>query len=288
MIYSTIVRSAAAATLLVGLLSPVFAFAQTPGNGLLGVYVQVVGQTQYNQYNQYTPVRVPSDFTVTVSGASPSPMTFAGSLSGTQVSLGVGSYSAALTGTLYGYTPAYSQGCSGTIAANQTSLCVVTLSAPTAYPYGTSYPYQYPTTPQPLTCTPAYQTVALGAVANFNALGGSGAYNWSTPSRTFLNIGPTLNTSLSTVGTQSVVVTSNGQSATCQVNVVASGYAGTTYSNTTYNTSPYLTYTYYPRLPNTGFAPQSAAQVAFAVVLLIASAIATGPYVRQVFALAVR
>jgi hypothetical protein len=43
-----------------------------------------------------------------------------------------------------------------------------------------------------------------------------------------------------------------------------------------------------PRFPNTGFEPINAAQMAFALVLLMGAAIAAYPYARKALTLAVR
>ena len=55
----------------------------------------------------------PSDFTITVSGNSPSPKSFSGSSSGTSVTLNAGKYKVTGSGPS-GYNIAYSSGCSGT------------------------------------------------------------------------------------------------------------------------------------------------------------------------------
>ena len=54
----------------------------------------------------------PSDFTITISGNSPSPKSFPGSSSGTSVTLKTGKYKVAGIGPS-GYSIAYSSGCSG-------------------------------------------------------------------------------------------------------------------------------------------------------------------------------
>jgi hypothetical protein len=67
------------------------------------------------------------DFTLSVTGSSPSPATFPGAESpGTQVALDAGSYSVAETGGPSGYTSSLSADCSGTIAAGETKTCTVT------------------------------------------------------------------------------------------------------------------------------------------------------------------
>src|SRR6266487_4701359 len=67
----------------------------------------------------------PSDFTITVSGNSPKPASFAGSSSGTTVTLKPGTYNVSAS-AVSGYTTTYSSGCSGSVAGGQTIKCTVT------------------------------------------------------------------------------------------------------------------------------------------------------------------
>ena len=69
--------------------------------------------------------KIPSDFTITVSGNSPKPASFAGSSLGTTVTLNPGKYSVSAS-SVSGYTTTYSTGCSGSIAGVQTIKCTVT------------------------------------------------------------------------------------------------------------------------------------------------------------------
>ncbi len=70
---------------------------------------------------------VPGDFTLRVTGQNPTPSVFHGSEQGTTVALNAGSY--AVTEDPYtGYTPSYSEECSGAIAAGQVKHCTVTNS----------------------------------------------------------------------------------------------------------------------------------------------------------------
>lgn len=271
-----IVATLAAAAVLV----PSLAFAQTSTTGLLTVYVQVINQNQQNV--------APSNLTVNVAGQSPSPAIFPGSQNGTQVSLNPGSYAVTLTGNANMWSPSYSVGCNSTMAAGQTQLCVITVSPNYNYNYSYNYPYSnypYQNVQQTLTCTPAYQTVAAGQTVSFTAQGGfGGTYNWSTPERNYPNAGPVLSIALNSSGSQLVTVTNGPQSATCSVNVSTSGAYFPNYPTyPTYN--PYgttgYTYSYIPRLPNTGFEPIQSASIAFAVVLLLGAAIAVAPYVRK-------
>jgi hypothetical protein len=265
------------------------------------VYVQVPNQSYGTNLS-------PSNFTVSISGNSPSPASFTGSLSGTQVVFGAGStgYSATVVNNAgYGFTPSYSTGCSGTLAASQSATCVITVSASNNY-YSYPQPYvctqQYPyscLSPQPLTCSPSYQTVSAGQTATFVATGGTGgSYNWTTPSQTYLGTGSILNTSLPSAGTQNVTVTNGSQTANCTVNVVAGIYPSNAYNTPIYGSNavyPTVTTAYgesnvvvsyvTPNLPNTGFAPQDeTTALAFAVILLLAVAGISYPYVRSVFA----
>src|SRR5438477_6799576 len=69
---------------------------------------------------------VASNFTMSVTGSSPSPASFAGVESpGTTVTLNAGSYSVGETG-LPGYTGSSSAYCTGSIAVGQTKTCTIT------------------------------------------------------------------------------------------------------------------------------------------------------------------
>ena len=282
-----------------GFLVPVLVWAQTSTTGLLTVYVQVQNQSGFN----YSP----SNFNVSVSGQNPSPSSFAGSLQGTLVSLNPGSYSVTITNAMSNYSPTYSAGCNGTIAAGATQTCVITISGGQYYGGNpTPYPYPYSAAPQ-LTCRTDTPTVGLGQAARFTAIGGvGGTYNWYANGQNFPNSGPVLTTTFSGSGTQTVQVTNAAQTATCVVTVTTNYYpqpmptptypAAPQYPNYTYPTYqsgypyayPTITSVAYPRLPNAGFAPLESAQLAFAVVLLMGAGIAAFPYARKAFALAVR
>jgi hypothetical protein len=282
----TIIASVAAAGLLLAL-APVFAQAQQYYNycnngyaignyncapGTLQVYVQVTGNVVNGVANN------PADFTVVVSGINPAPATFQGSLSGTPVSV-AGAYTV-VADQVPGYTPSYSQGCQGTLGAGQQASCIITESSgPGYYSYPTPYPYPY-YQPQ-LSCAPAQQTVGFGQTATFTALGGTGPYTWVTANQTYQNIGPTLNVVLPVAGTQAVTVHSGAQTATCTVTVAGSVYTPGVVS---VNQPPYVPgatiAVISPKLPNTGFAPQNGAALAFAVAALLAVSIAVFPYVR--------
>ncbi|MDQ4018007.1 MAG: hypothetical protein M3129_05645, partial [Thermoproteota archaeon] len=74
----------------------------------------------------------PSDFTITVSGNNPTPSSFAGSSSGTTVTVNEGTYNVKEEGPYISpdyvpgrYTPSYSSECAGTIQAGKTVSCTI-------------------------------------------------------------------------------------------------------------------------------------------------------------------
>jgi hypothetical protein len=83
----------------------------------------------------------PSDFTITVSGKSPSPKSFSGSSSGTSVTLKAGKYKVTGSGPS-GYTTKYSSGCSGTASGGVPIKCTISASysspTPTPSPSGSN------------------------------------------------------------------------------------------------------------------------------------------------------
>ena len=274
---SILSKLAGSAVLGLALLVPALALAQTSTTGLLNVYVQVINQTN-SSYG-------PGNFTVAVSGQNPNPATFQGSIQGTLVTINPGTYSVTLTNTS-GFNTSYSVGCDSTMLSGGTQTCVITVNAG-SYNYFSSYVYPYTYQALPLTCRTDTPVVAVGQSARFTAVGGvGGTYNWRTPYNNFPNSGPVLTTTLEGSGVQSVTVTNASQVATCNVTVSSSYYPQPT--NTFYQEAPYQTQSYYPRFPNTGFAPSNGAEAAFAVVLLMGAAIAVYPYARKAFALAVR
>ena len=273
---SILSKLAGSAVLGLALLVPALALAQTSTTGLLNVYVQVINQTN-SSYG-------PGNFTVAVSGQNPNPASFQGSIQGTPVTINPGTYSVTLTNTS-GFNTSYSVGCDSTMLSGGTQTCVITVNAG-SYNYFPSYIYPYTYQAPPLTCRTDTPVVAVGQSARFTAVGGvGGTYNWRTPYNNFPNSGPVLTTTLDGSGVQSVTVTNASQVATCNVTVSSSYYPQPT--NTFYQ-APYQTQSYYPRFPNTGFAPSNGAEAAFAVVLLMGAAIAVYPYARKAFALAVR
>ncbi|MDQ6864852.1 MAG: hypothetical protein M3044_13650, partial [Thermoproteota archaeon] len=93
---------------------------------ITNIYTPVLGTlvvtTKVDNTNGGT--KKPSDFTISVTGNSPTPSTFSGSSSGSTVTLKPGTYSVTES-SVSGYTTAYSSGCSGSISAGQTVSCTV-------------------------------------------------------------------------------------------------------------------------------------------------------------------
>ena len=193
---------------------------------------------------------IPGNINLSVSGTNPSPANFSGTISGTTLALGPGSYSVNAP-SVANYTVSLSGACSGTIASGESRSCTVNYSDLNYNPYG------YTGT---LICTPSNQNAALGQTVTFQAYGGTGTYTWKTADRTYINIGPALTTSLQTAGPQTVVVTSGPQTATCTVNVSGIyAYSGPSYTSGgytgTYTGGYVLGAQTGPGFPNTGFEP---------------------------------
>lgn len=215
-----------------------------------------------NVINDNGGTRQPNDFVVTVSGTNASVSSFQGTAGSVQVTLGAGSYAidAASTGS---YSISRTSECSGTIMDGETRNCAITLNDQGSY-------YNAPTYGR-LTCSPSRQSAVLGNTVTFTAQGGSGPYSWVTADRSFINVGPTLNVILGSVGTQTVYVTSGFETASCTVDVY--GAAGTIVPPGKVLGAG----TVIPGLPNTGFAPNAlgtllallAALVAFPAALII-------------------
>lgn len=255
----------------------------TCGTGTLLVYVQVLGQGSLTASNVVT---------VSVTGQNPTPAVFPGSVGGTLVTMGSGSYGVVATNSA-GLTPSYSTGCNGTLYNGQTSTCVVTMSGSSPF-YGQPTPYPYPYSTFPLTCSPASQTVGLGQTVTFRALGpGKSPFNWTTPDRTYLNAGSVLTTTLSTMGLQTVSVSSGAEVAQCVVTVQAAPVTtmyttpSVIYTGTPATAAPVVvtaaapTYVTPAYLPNTGFPPVDAKTVAYATLVLLGAAGMTYPYVKR-------
>ena len=95
----------------------------TPTAPTLGssTYLDVVKKVINNNIG----TKNPSDFTIAVSGNSPSPSSFSGSSSGTAVTLKAGSYKVTESG-VSGYTASYSSGCSGIAKGGIPVKCTIT------------------------------------------------------------------------------------------------------------------------------------------------------------------
>jgi hypothetical protein len=101
-----------------GYCPPTTTTTTTPQPGTLRVIKHVV--------NDNSGTSAAADFTINVTGTSPTPSTFPGAESpGTNVTITAGSYSVTETGPA-GYVGFFSAGCSGTIAAGQTKTCTIT------------------------------------------------------------------------------------------------------------------------------------------------------------------
>lgn len=256
--------------------------------GVLHVFMLV------NNNSTYAYTRQPADFTVNIQAQNPSLASFPASQSGTHVTLS-GSYTVQVQ-PMQGFTPTYSVGCSGTVVNGQEATCVITESASSVYTSApVPYQYQYPYGDMPLTCLPAYQTIPLGQSASFNAVGGSAPYSWSTPDTSYPAIGAAFNASPRISGVQTVTVMSGTHTSTCTVNVLGvtgpvSSYIAPIFPSTvpsavvTVVPSTALTSSYVPALPNTGFEPLSATQIALALVVLFGVGIFAAPYVRKTLA----
>ncbi len=73
-----------------------------------------------------------------------------------------------------------------------------------------------------LSCSPAVQTVMLGQTASFSAVGGDGAYVWSSPDLSITNpTGSGFSANYASAGLKTLTVRSeDGSVATCAVNVL--------------------------------------------------------------------
>lgn len=80
----------------------------------------------------------------------------------------------------------------------------------------------------PLTCSVASSTVNTNQAAIFSAVGGNGSYSWSGPNLNVTNsAGSQFAVSYPTPGTYPITVTSAGQTASCNMTVVAGPSTGT-------------------------------------------------------------
>ncbi len=220
------------------------------------VYTQVLNNQGGN--------RLPTEFSFNVSGNNPSPAFFYGSAAGMTVTLNPGSYSIQDATAFSGYDTFRSEGCSGVIGSGETRTCTITKD-------DRAFVSPYPST---LQCHPPRQAARIGYPVTFTATGGSATYNWATADRTFLNAGPTLNTVLQSAGSQTVIVTSGFETASCVVDVVGGSviFPGKVLGTTTV-----------PYLPNTGFGPSALGTIA-SVIAMFGLAIPLALYGRKTFA----
>lgn len=73
-----------------------------------------------------------------------------------------------------------------------------------------------------LVCSPATQNVTLGQVASVSASGGNGSYTWSSPDLTITNANSSgFSANYASTGLKTLTVSSNGATATCNINVLA-------------------------------------------------------------------
>lgn len=88
----------------------------------------------------------------------------------------------------------------------------------------------------PLTCSVASSTVNTNQAATFTAVGGNGTYAWSGPNLSITNAsGNQFAVSYPSAGIYPITVTSAGQSATCNMTVVAAASGTLTCSPATQN-----------------------------------------------------
>jgi Prealbumin-like fold domain len=106
--YSTSYSSACSGTASGGLIKCTISNKYNPPPGS-STFLSVI--TKVDNTNRGT--KKPSDFTISVSGNSPKPASFAGSSQGTSVTLLAGKYSVS-SSSISGYTTTYSSACSGT------------------------------------------------------------------------------------------------------------------------------------------------------------------------------
>ncbi len=152
-----------------------------------------------------------------------------------------------------------------------------------------------------LSCAATYPVVSLGNAGRFHVVTNtSGPFMWVAGGEDYgvYNAGAQFVTPFTHLGTQQVTVVWGSKRASCYVQVVptagfgepyAAPIAGT-YANASYGPGPNVTLTSvaYPLWPNAGLEPQTFAAFAFAVVLLLGTAIALYSHVRKAFAIVTR
>lgn len=152
-----------------------------------------------------------------------------------------------------------------------------------------------------VSCNSSYPVVSVGNAGRFTVVSNvQGPYQWVAEDYSIVGAGPVFVAPFEHVGPAQVDVVYGSIRSTCYVNVVAApGYGepyappaapSQDYGHGAYGPGPNVTLTsiLYPLLPNTGFAPQTLASFAFAVVLLLGAIIAFYPHARKAFAIVTR
>jgi hypothetical protein len=152
-----------------------------------------------------------------------------------------------------------------------------------------------------VSCNSAYPVVSVGNAGRFIAVTNvEGPFQWVADDYSIVDAGPVFVTPFTRVGPAQVDVVYGSLRSTCYVSVVAAPGYGEAFAPTAfpdlgpgpgaYGPGPNVTLTsvLYPLLPNTGFAPQTLASLAFAVVLMLGAAIALYPHARKAFAVVTR
>lgn len=164
-------------------------------------------------------------------------------------------------------------------------LTLLALCAPTAALARVVYQAPY------TTCTPAYQTVALGDTARFYAVSNTnGPFAWVVEGAYSVHdLDQEFFAQMQEPGEQQVAVVRGSQRSYCTVNVVGGygyqpGYYGYTGSplGITLSSVAYLSW------PNAGFAPQTFAGLAMALVFLLGTGIALYPHAKKAFTIVTR
>lgn len=154
-----------------------------------------------------------------------------------------------------------------------------------------------------LSCASTYPVVSLGNAGRFNVVTNvNGPFMWVADSEDYgvYNAGSQFVTPFTRLGQQQVTVVWGTTRASCFVNVVSQPGFGEPYTPPVFANQPVDYGSYgpgpnvtissvaYPRLPNTGFEPQTFAAFAFAVVLLLGAAIALYPHAKKAFTIVTR
>jgi len=156
-----------------------------------------------------------------------------------------------------------------------------------------------------LSCVATYPVVSAGNAGRFYVVSNvDGPFMWVVDSEDYgvYDAGREFITPLTRLGLQEVTVVWGSKRANCYVEVVPTPGYGEPYTPPTFDGYPdgygyegygpgpnvTLSSVAYPLLPNAGFEPQTLAALAFAFVLLLASAIALYPHAKKAFAIVTR